>query len=465
MLELFPKSISSIVNEISASTKKILGSFSCSDSPYVAATQLALGIFTVYAGYQWCNARLKSDRVNKVQNNLRKELFKRLPENLKSELVQKSTGQPISYRELALLRGDPRTWGDIETIRKIAIQASLEESIHEKELSYVMLYCMAYEMKEKIPGFRFNSTYGMPQDALKNLIDSFCKTHQIAAKILGNPASREDAFVVVQKDLTWETDKPYHYTGMLSELLYPYQLTDQSGKKFLYLFSPHIIEKILAYTYPEMPEKPLFALGTRKIEKFSDNTQRVLSMTGGSTLPTPHIEANEALSLPFYLHDCYHLDIDSAMGRDRMFWNAFGKHLLNVSKTLKEADMQKAFQALGGFCLDREFAYYKQLEKNEAFVLPLLGLYMIAGKQLTDDKDDTFQLIKDEGLVNQVRKELMSQFHIFWRKEAPQLKGLRHDLEKEKILQSLPKVKAYLSEQKQFLPADLEVVFCSLNTQ
>lgn len=178
-------------------------------------------------------------------------------------------------------------------------------------------------------------------------------------------------------------------------------------------------------------------------------------MTGGTTLPTPNIEANEALSLTFYLHDCYHLEIDSAIGQDRVFWNAFGKHLLKCAKETNKKNMKISFQTLAEFCLDKEFNSYKLMPKNQAFIVPLLGLFSVAGKKPTDDQQDPFKMIKDESFVKKVQKELLHHFQTFWKTQVSQLE-LREDLTIEAIINSLKPVKQILAMQGEQFPKFLE---------
>ncbi|MES2273439.1 MAG: hypothetical protein V4487_04550 [Chlamydiota bacterium] len=394
-------------------------------------------------------------RVEMVQQKLKKEIFKRLPQTLKQDILKESTKGAISSEQIALLQTSPSKWKDLEIIRKIAIRSCLEGKISEKELGYIMLYSMAKEMQDKIPGVRFISTYGQPKDVLIKILSPFCRAANIPPEILGNPSLREDAFLVVEMNKPLNAETAYHYTAMLSQALYPFMMRNQeTDQKKIYVFSPHIYEKLLAHTYPNH-EKPIFALGTRRVETFSDNTQRILSMTGGAMVPTPNIEANEALSLPFYLHDCYHLDIDSAIGSDRVFWNAFGKHLLAYFKEVKDPNMKEAFRSLADFCLDKEFQSYKQMPKNMAFLVPLIGLYTVAGKHATDNKDDQFQLIKDQSFVHEVRQEFLTQLKTFWNKHAPQL-SLRSDLTKQELLKVLPALKNILSKQGDEFPLELE---------
>ncbi len=185
-------------------------------------------------------------------------------------------------------------------------------------------------------------------------------------------------------------------------------------------------------------------------------------MTGGTTVPTPNIEANEALSLPFYIHDCYHLSLDCAIGRDRIFWNAFGKHLLGCASKFQDPNMKEAFQALAEFCLDKEFEPYKVMPKNTAFLVPLMGLYtIVAGKHGTDDQKEPFQLIKDDSLVKEVRKEFLKEFKKFWNEQAPQL-PLRADLTKEEILKRLPQLQALFLKQGEPYPPELAKCLQSL---
>lgn len=434
--------------------KTALASIAIAGSFYLGGVPAGLALLSAYTGYSLItenSSRQAVLREKTIQNNLKRDFFVRLPQELKNHILAEAKLNPLPQEKMILPANLSEQ--DLKDIQKVAIRACLEDKISEKKLSNLMLFCMVKEAEDKLPGITFTSTRN-PE--VKGIIDIFCEKFKVPIEILGDLTSSEDECFIVRMAENFNRDEHYHYSALLSRMNYPYRL---SSKQFdlILVFPPHTIEKLLAHHHPEMPEKPLAALGTRKVETFSDNTRRILSMTG-SVIPTPNIEANEALSLPFYLHDCYHLDIDSAIGQDRVVWNAFGKHLLAYSKKAPDENVREAFQTLGEFCLDKEFAYYKILSKNQAFAVPLVGLFEIAGKRSTDDKEDPFKLIKDVEFAKDIRTMVIQEFETFW-KNSSHLK-LRPDLTMNNICKELPAVEAWLSQD--IIPSEVKQCFKKL---
>ncbi len=420
----------------------VVASLTVAGAAYAGGIPAALATIAVCGGCQLAAPHYNKwaftqRRIHTVEQNLKRELFVRLPAPLKREIIAETTKSPLSQTELSSLREEPP---QVQRVRKIAIRAGLEGLITDKELGYIMLYGMAKQMQERLPGVSFISTCRQPEATIDELLTPLCKAFRISRQILGNLSSREDACFIVSLRQPLYATILYHYTAILAAEAYPFVLINQqTQERRIYVFSPHIYEKLLAHRYPEMPEKPIFALGTRSIEKFSDNHQRIMSMTSGSEIPTPSIEALESLSLPFYLHDGYHLDIGSAIGVDRIFWNALGKHLLAHSKEVQSPDMAIAFKTIGQFCLDKDFIPYRSRIKNEAFLFPLIGMYKVAGKRPTQNPYKPFEMIKARDFTQQVRQEFLNQFTIFWRQHAPKLL-LRQDLTKDNLLEALERV-------------------------
>ncbi|MBS0654995.1 MAG: hypothetical protein JSR46_04400 [Verrucomicrobia bacterium] len=423
-------SIQSYLPTLPTPREAFVGTLAVVSAYYFRGISGVIAVVAAYSIYRCASTNCPAaQRRITVEKNIRTEFFKRLPKALKSEILNQA---PISSEAIAELREEKLDLRDIERLRKIAISACLEEKIDKKELTYIMLSCMVQEMKNKLPGITFDSTYGKSKASLERIVDMFCSCVHIQSHVLGNPASREDAFFVIQRSERLDSRKEYHHTAYIAQTAYPFSF---NNGRTLYVFPPHTFENLLVYRYRN-PERPLVALGTRSIEKFSDNTHRILSITGGTTVPTPNIESNEALSLPFYLHDCYHLDLDSAMGSDRVFWNAFGSYFLNCSKQAEDSNMKKAFQTLGQFCLDKEFESYKHLPVNEAFLVPLIGLYEIAGKEQVDDKEEPFQCIVDASFVKIVQKSFFHHLKLFLQEHTATL-NLRADLSLQGVLESL----------------------------
>lgn len=409
-------------------------------------------IFTCYLLLIENSSHQAALREKVIQQNLKKDFFVRLPQELKQQILIESKLHPLSEEKMTL-PSNPST-EDLLKLQKTAIRACLEGKISEKKLSNLMLFCMVKEAKSKLPGIDSISTRH-PQG--KGLVDQFCRLFNIPIEILGDLNSNEDECFIVKMTEQFDPVKDYHYTASISRRVYPYKLSNQEYD-LIFVFPPHTIEKLLAHCRPQLPEKPRNALGTRKIETFSDNARRILSMTGG-LIPTPNIEANEALSLTFYLHDCYHLDVDSAIGQDRILWNAFGKHLLSCAKKTQDKNEREALQTLGEFCLDKEFDYYRFLPQNQAFALPLVGLFEIAGKRSTEDKDDPFKLIKDEVFAEEVKAMIIQEFETFW-KHSSELK-LRPDLTMDNICKELPILETNLSGDIQ-VPVEVKQCFKNL---
>lgn len=283
----------------------IFGSYKKDWTLFAYISSLALTILMTYLGYKYMSWRWsvpvdQTDPINIVEKNLITELFKRLPKELKNSAQKKYNEGGVSQEELSILQKDPITWKDRKYVREISIQACLEEKINKEFLSFIMLHWMIAEARLKLPSYNilFQSSCDCSRDQVKGLLSPFCKKNQIDLhefeSVLGEFSSKEDAFFVVDMDKTYQ-DKPFHYTAALSREVYPFSIELDSGKrKRLFIFQPHIFEKVLKKLYPKYFEKPLMVLGTKKIEKLSDDTQRVLSLTGGTTIPTPNIEANEA---------------------------------------------------------------------------------------------------------------------------------------------------------------------------
>lgn len=430
-------------------TEALVGAVTVASAYYFrgipAAVPAAVCAVVGYGLYRFASATSPiNQRRTIIEKNLKTEFFKRLPIPLKTEILNQQS--PISPAEISEW-GDPELrWNDLERLRRTAITACLEEKISKKELTYVMLACMIKEMQNTFPGIDAYSTYGHHTSAPR-AIANFCSALKISQTVLGNPTSIEDAFFVIKINTPFDSKKEYHHTALLAQQLYPFSF---NKKTTLYIFPPHIFEKLLTTLYKE-PEKPLPAIGTRQIERFSDSTRRILSITGGTTIPTPNIEANESLSLPFYLHDCYHLNIDSAMGSDRIFFNAFGTYLLKHSKTLQDTDEQKAFQALGQFCLDKEFESYTHIqEKSDAFVAPLIGLYETAGKEQVDDQEEPFQNIVDDLFTKKIQTAYLDHLKLFLETHTP-MPNVRPDLSKQGLLNSLNELNPLFNDYKPFL--------------
>lgn len=83
--------------------------------------------------------------------------------------------------------------------------------------------------------------------------------------------------------------------------------------------------------------------------------------------------------------------------------------------------------------MDKEFEYYRFLPQNQAFALPLVGLFEIAGKRSTEDKDEPFKFIKDRVLAEDVKAMIIQEFETFW-KHSSEL-NLRSDLIMDNIFQ------------------------------
>lgn len=317
---------------------------------------------------------------------------------------------------------------------------------------------MAIEMKENLPGIKFMPTRGVAAEKLDSYVNALCKKLNISKEQFFKIVGKDDFFILDMNE-PLNPSLRNHYTAILSGQ--QYRFTIGENKRRMFVFPPYVFERFLQHFYGPAYEKPLFVLGTRSVEKLSDNTQRIVSMTGGKTIPTPNIEANESLAFPFYVHDCYHVEIDSAIGEDRVFWNAFGKRLLAESKTADTLDMGEALRTLGEFCLDKEFQNYQNFPKNAAFIIPLLGMFSIAGKRATDDQEDPFKPIGNAGFTQSAQRNFLRLFTRFWQEEVPHL-ALRKDLTKEEILAVVPGMKKHLSKQGDSFPKALEMCLYSL---
>ncbi len=376
-----------------------------------------------------------------VQQNLQKEFFKRLPGELKAEILDQSREKGITDEELDQL-DDPRAWRDRDSIRKMAIRACMEGKLSEKRLGHVMLHCMIEDAKVSLPGkIKSLSTRGLSHENIQKHLKPFCTRKEIDQKefldILGDPSCEEDAFFIVDMDPIDNPHLPFRFTAMLSRELYPYFIPNKE-KKRLYVFQPHVYERVLRFFHSENPEKPLFVLGTRNMERFSDNERRVLSMTGGP-IPTPNIEANKAWPFFFYLHDGFHIDLDSAMGLDRNFWNGFGKHLLDYSKHCADLNMRQAFKTLGECCVDKEFQQYLDPSLTKlngfTFLFPFITLLEVAGKKQVDDQEMPFQPIcQDPAFATHVQKQFFDQLQSFWKEKVPRLE-LKPEIRSKKFLE------------------------------
>lgn len=402
---------------------------------YLAGIPAAITALACYTGYKLVFSQCRTNSLERIQEKLNQELFKRLPKALKETILAESV-TPISREQVALLQ-DPTKWNNLEIIRKTAIRACLEGKIDEKELSYVMVHCMVLDNCKDFPQTQFFSSKSRNFAGITQLLSPLCQSKGISTEeLLG--VIGDDPFFVVQTKCEFDIQTPYHHTAKIAYEQYPFSLKGEGSLKRAYVFLPHTYEKLLAHFYPDSPEKPLSVYGTKEVERLSHPTHRVLSMTGGTTIPTPNIEANEARALPFYLHDCYHLEIDSAIGPDRVFWNGLGVHLLKFAKEQQDPDRQLAFQTLGEFVLDKEFEPYRiGLPKNQAFLLPFLGMHEVAGKKATEDQNDPFKPIGDASFTESIRNDLFAQIGKFWRQQAHMLK-LRGDLTKTGLLKSIP---------------------------